>query len=259
MKKADRLIEILDGCGEELFSALMAGGIQRGAGIDRTAELFYWLSDRTFLPKNTSAAYRLMAKRAAKLGWALGEPSDRYTLSGSELRHIEKKLRDYLASGGRKRKILKKAVSAAAVITIAGVGVFFTVRYVMSEEYLSRMAEYNVMIANDDRSEEEIVFSIRLRDIEDMYLERMPVLKRIDKDGEMTFTAKAKAEFGSDPTSPDERALCTGEARELILRCEDYDKGYTFIPGHYEVTFDFCRYAEGEKIHILEIVKEVDV
>ena len=255
MKKAERLAELLDSCGDELFSALMNGSIQRSAGLDRLLMLFEYLSDRIFLPKSTSGAYRLMVRRAAKLGWAPGEPSDSHALTFKEQERTEKKLREYLASGGRRGKLVRKAVTGAAVLTAAGLGVFFTARWVTSEEYLSRLTEYGIMIADTERSEKEIVFEIRLRDEEDMYLERMPVLKLTDKDGEWTFSAKPSAEFAFR----DEKALCTSKVRELILRSEDYDRGYDFLPGHYEVTFDFCRYSEDEKTEIASITKEVEI
>lgn len=258
MKKADRLTEIFDSCADSLFSALMSSGIQRAEGIDRTAELFKALSDRMVMPKSAAAAYRLMAKRAARKGWAPGEPDDRFSLTGGEHRRIMKKLLEYLASGGRKGRIRKKVISAAAVLTVLAVGVFFIVRQAVSEEYLSRLTEYYIMIGTVSSSEEEIIFSLQLRKgQEPLMLTHLPTLILTDESGERTFTAKPDRELVHDPIDPDPRSLCDEEYRELRITSKDY--GSSFPPGHYKAVFDLCSSGDETLTPTATVTKELEV
>ena len=258
MKRADRIMEIFDGCGEELFSALMCSGTERAAGIDRTVQLFQDLSDRIFLPRTVSAAYRVMSKRAAKLKWSPGEPSDRFSLTYSECQRIEKKLREYVASGGRKSRVTRKIITAAAVFTAAAAGVFLVVRQVTSEEYLRRLTEYYIIINAEESSAEEIVFSVTLREGQKpLMLTHLPTLILTDKSGEMSFTAAADRELALNGEEPDPRSLCDTEDRELRITAKDY--GHSFLPGHYKAVFDLCLQDDPSHEPIVTITKELDV
>ena len=255
LSKAEKLTEILDACGGELFSALMSSGIERSAGIDRTVQLFEDLSDRIFLPRTAAAAYRAMAKRAAKLKWSPGEPSDRFSLTYSEHQRIEKKLREYVASGGRKGRVRRKIITAAAVFTAAAAGVFLVVRQVTSDEYLRRLAEFYIIINTEKSSGEEIVFSLQLREgQEPLFLTHLPTLILTDKSGETTLTGR---ELMLDGEEPDTRALCDTEYRELRITAEDY--GLSFMPGHYKAVFELCSQADEEHTPIVSVTKELDV
>lgn len=152
MDKQSRIDEFLSYGGNELFSTLMGSDTQRSEGIDRLVQLLQVYSDFCWRIKGRSAAYRFMLKKAQRNDW-LGRGSKdlkSHRLTVEEREYITKKLDEYISSGGRNARFVKKTLGIALVILAIGLFVFATVRYAMSDEY-QRMME-NLPLSADYHS-----------------------------------------------------------------------------------------------------------
>ena len=137
MDKLKLIKDFLDYGGGELFSTLMNGAEGRLESLERLCELLKDYSDRCRFIDGRSAAYRFMIKRAQKNGW-LGKGSPdlkEHRLSDDERGYIEKEVGEYIASGGKGRIILKKALLAAAAAAAIGLLIFASFKYFSSERY----------------------------------------------------------------------------------------------------------------------------
>ena len=128
MDKLKLVKDFLDYGGGELFSTLMNGAEGRSASLERLCCRFI---------DGRSAAYRFMIKRAQKNGWlGKGSPNlKEHRLSDDERGYIEKEVGEYIASGGKGRIILKKALLAAAAAAAIGLLIFASFKYFSSERY----------------------------------------------------------------------------------------------------------------------------
>ena len=149
MDKRMSIDEFLNYGGNEMFSTLMHGDLQRSEGIDRLVQLLQMYSDSCWRIKGRSAAYRFMLRKAVRRDW-LGRGSKdlkSHRLTGEEREYITKKLDGYISSGGRNLRTMKKliiivlaAIAAAlfAYATIQGFkGVLKNIPLLTSDQSLS--------------------------------------------------------------------------------------------------------------------------
>ena len=144
MDKRGRIDEFLSYGGNELFSSLMHSDTQRSEGIDRLVQLLQMYSDSCRHIKGRSAAYRFMLRKALRYDW-LGRGSKdlkSHRLTRDEREYITKRLDEYIASGGRNLRVVKKLLCIGAIIIAIGLFIFATVRYIMSSEYQNMLSEY---------------------------------------------------------------------------------------------------------------------
>lgn len=147
MDKRVKIDEFLDYGGNELFSTLMNRDIERSGGIDRLIHLLKSYSDSCGRIKGRSAAYRFMLRKALRNGWIGRGFKDlkSHRLTREEREYIEKNLDEYISSGGRNMRVMRKVLSIAAIIIIVGLLVFAMVRYLMSDEYHEMLSKLSLV------------------------------------------------------------------------------------------------------------------
>lgn len=273
MDKRICIDEFLDYGGNELFSTLMSGDMQRSEGIDRLVRLLQIYSDRCGQIKGRSAAYRFMVSRADKNGW-LGRGSGdlkSHRLTRKERGYIAKKLDKYISSGGRNSRVFKKLIGIGAVIIAVGIFVFAIVRYMKSEEYQRMLSGYfkeQIIIENIEHTADVISFRIKTsKEVEGfVYLEHLPKLYYVTSEDEIELTVVPEndihdiitqhghdTEYASDP-----RSMYSQGEQELKLTKEDYGRG--FLSGEYKVVCSFYIYdSKNRKQYFPKLTERVTV
>ncbi|MBR1393416.1 MAG: hypothetical protein IJ561_06225 [Ruminococcus sp.] len=240
MDKRRKIEEFLEYGGSELFSTLVDSGMTRGDGINALTELLNSYSEVCRFIKGRSAAYRYMLRKAGAKGMLGKRVPDlkKYRLTRAEKEHISKNVGEYIASGGVKRKAVKRAAGVVGVLIFAALTFWLVERYVYSQEYQEHMKGQFLIIENPKQYDDRIVFKIStMSDMQEIFLMELPTLYYQSPSGEIELVPKPPEDSSEEEKITGLGLFYTMEPEKLTLYGWNY--GTSLEPGTYRAEFEF--------------------
>jgi len=260
MTKRERIAELLDYGGNELFSTLMTERTKRSEGVERLIELLCIFSDRCFFVRGRSAAYRSVLFKAKERGY-LGRGSNdlkSHRLTPDERQKIEQDVGDYISTGGALAALAKNVGLAVAIVSLVILAGYYIYHRLTSGGYQGFESYYSsqIVVEYKGKSGGELVFEIQTTDNVPLVIEmeHLPRIAALSSDG-----SESEVLLGKSITNDDPRSSFGKGYTKITISEKEYDT--VFTPGQqYNAQFDFFTYnSEDKRIDIKNITAEFEV